>query len=167
MEDILGIRARHHIPSSDIRKEVVLTSNYRAGIPPLEVRQDKPAQTYKLNNVELSDDYADGFYIMISRSNRFEKISVALVWNNHYIDANGHEVTHRYWFNNVDYCHASSDIGSFSVKVVKRTVSRFLEQLHWLTEQDYQIVSNVTEEALTEFLNAYYIKELSNESNKK
>lgn len=167
MEDILGIRARHHIPSSEIRKEVILTSDYHAGIPPLKVRRDKPVQPYNLNGVDLSDDYADGFYLSIARSNRFDKILVGLVWDNHYIDVNGKEATHRYWFDNVDYCYASSEIGSFSVKVVKRTVTRFLEQLHWLTEQDYQIVSSVTEEALTEFLNAYYKKELSNESNKK
>lgn len=159
MTDIIDIRSRFHIPESSVKKNVVLTSNYRAGIPPLAVRPGKPAQTYKLNGVELSDDYADGFYVMISRSNRFDKISVALVWDNHYIDANGQEATHRYWFDNVDYCHASSDIGSYSPKVVRRTVEKFLTKLEWLTEQDYQIVANVTQETMEEFLHTYYKQE--------
>lgn len=156
MTDFININSRYNIPSSEIRRDIILTSNYRAGTPPLGLRRCKPSFTYKINGVELSDDYSDGFYIVIRRSNRFKRIFVGLVWNNHYIDVNKHEATMRFWFNTVDYCYASTEIGSFRASLVKKTVEKFLDKLDWLTDKDFEIVKRVTNEVLSEFLKKYY-----------
>lgn len=155
-EDFCDIRGRHYIPSSDVRKDIVLAGNYRAGIPPLGLRSERPDKAYTVNGVELSDDYSDSFYLILSRSNRFNNVSAALAWKNHYFDADGRERSYREPFYDVDYCYAKSEIGHCDIDDFTNAVDKLLDKLQWLTESDYSTVKNTLMEMKKEFIKKYY-----------
>lgn len=156
MQDIIDIRGKHHIPSFKIRMPIQLTSNYRAGIPPLKERPNGRRAVYTVYGIDLVDDYADNFYVYICRSNRFNQISAGLVWTNHYIDVNGADWSNRDPFKDLDYCTAHSATDHGDIDDVKSTVNAVIGKIQWLTEKDLSIVKQTLAEAMEEFLRSYY-----------
>ena len=134
----------------DFRRWLEISGDYSAGHEELNPRWSNPGDLYKVNGVELSDDYSDKFSFALIVNDYDNKVWIDLDWYNHYFDANKKDVTLSEKLYPNGFCGNGCEYTG--IESVEIAVKEFSEKLNWLNEKDLETVKRTIDEAYSEFV---------------